>query len=308
MRYFIIGLCLAGLMAGLTIRAEDGAKEDKEETAGEILQKCADSYYDLTKEELRRYTCFIKSPEIVKSVNLRSKVILDNVDYELAWEPNKPVTVKPREIPPYFGEDGREDTRICAQLMELAMRQLFQAANPVNEVVKALNSLSDEDKYEMVLSKDLRNLNKVEAIPKKKEKSEKKTPRLRDRSKKETEEKNPFESLAIWINKDYQITKFELRTEKEKLIGTITPQKYNKLWGIKQLDITKADNEDNFLDRITIDFTYTYQDKFMLFSSMKFTMLDSKGKVLERRNEVNPISVTFSQYEIEKKEKIKDKK
>jgi hypothetical protein len=46
----------------------------------------------------------------------------------------------------------------------------------------------------------------------------------------------------------------------------------------------------------------------MLVSSMKFTRLDSKGKLLERRNEVNPISVTFSSYEIEKKEKIKEKK
>lgn len=330
----VLGIALVFLSQTWVINAEDTGTnlsktdKDKTETPQDLLKKTAESYYDIKEQGTLRYACFITAPEIAKSMQLRSKIILEQVDFELIWEVDKPIKVKPREIPPFFGEEGREDALRYAKIMETTLTELFYTTNPVPELVDLIKTPEKLNKFSISSSMD-KNLTKIEIAPLKvPQVPKRKTPRPNLKRKpipskgpipsKDTDESDQpeqteeiietkaiFGSLIIWVNKDNEMTQFEISTEKEKRTGIIVPQKYNKLWNIKQLAITKTDAKEGFLERIKIDYNYNYPQNIMLPSSITITNLDEDNKVLVRRNEVNPRTINFNKYEVEKRKEKK---
>jgi len=306
-------------------------KETKEDSPAETLKKAAEAFYDIKEQGVLRYACFVNIPGFEKTVNLRTKVILESVNYELIWEPDKPIKVKPRDIPAYFKDEGTEDAHKYAAAMEVILKELFKTIGPVNEIANMAKSI-DSSKYNIVSSKD-KDITKLEITPVKqpepaserrpprprrgpprerKEPGDKEEPEERPRNIPELKEKDAmvFKSLIIWVNKYSQITKFETVSDKEKTSGTVTSQKYSRqrndnLWGIKQLELVKKDNKDAFLEKLTVSYVYTYQDNIMLPSAIVLTRLDEDNKVLSRRNEPNPLTINFSKYELEKRKEKK---
>ncbi|MBI5778557.1 MAG: hypothetical protein HZA49_03765 [Planctomycetes bacterium] len=286
------------------------------EVALEQLNKCADAFYTQEKAKVTRIACFVLAPEIFKSQAYRSRYILEKVDYEMIWDQDNPLSVKPRDIPPYFGWEAKAEAELYAKVMAAQLQEISKITNPVSEIIKQLTALQKTERYELKSSPDGK-LHKIELTVKDTEKP-KRRHRKTDRSKEEElpkEEKTP-DNIILWLNTDYQITRLEIIGYREKTVGVLTPVKYNKLWNIGQLDvttykITRSEKEDSgesvpppsfiFKDRTKVVFAYTNPvDKVMVISNLQITRMDSDGKALVRRNEPNPVNIAFTKHEVEK--------
>jgi len=287
MRYqWIAGWLLLMVVLPMILFSEE---EEKPKEPIDILKKSVKTWYDLETEGVARYACFIECWDAIKFLDLRTKVMCEEVDYELIWEADKPIKVKPRNIPDYFGREAKEDTQTYAQFMETTLKEFFRVTSPVKEISKILDKLegfeisAEDDKEETRIK-----LNRKKTPPD----TKRRRPRQADKDE-------GIGNISIWINKDYQMTKMEMTHNKEKITALIKSIKYGKLWNISQLDVTTYDDDDNFKERVQIQFTYTYPKKVMLPSKLKITALDKDGKVRERRNEPNPITVNLEKYEVE---------
>ncbi len=98
------------------------------------------------------------------------------------------------------------------------------------------------------------------------------------------------------------IDKAEITNSQGKSVISIKPQRYKKCWAIRELDITKYDKDDCFDERILTQITYVYPQNIMLPASIVSHLVDKKGVPIERRNEANPVSFNFADYEVEIKE------
>ena len=307
-----------------------GADDDKPLSSAAValeqLNKCADTFYTQEKAKVTRIACFVQAPEIFKSQEYRSRYILEKVDYEMIWEQDKSLTVKPRDIPAYFGWEAKSESELYAKAMAAQLQEFFKFTDPVNEVVKQVNTLQKTERYEITSTPDGK-LQKIELTIKDSEKTRRRH-RKTDRSKEEdssNEEKLP-DNITVWLNADNQITRLEIRGYKEKIVGVLTPVKYIKMWNVGQLDITtykvtrpekparpddRSGGEDSsepfpppsfaFKDRAKVSFTYAHPiEKVMVISNLQITRLDRDGKTLVRRNEPNPVNVVFTKHEVEK--------
>ncbi|MFA5795102.1 MAG: hypothetical protein WC980_08600 [Candidatus Brocadiia bacterium] len=299
---------------------EDDEDETKDkiknpsESAEDTLQKVRDSYYTIEKQGVTRYACFVKIPEIAKSRDFRNNFILTNVNYELIWERDKPVQVKARDLPAYFRPEAKFEAETYARMMQDAYQELSKITYPVQIFFKLLDSV-DKTKLEITALPDGK-LTRINITPKTKEKGSdtkkqepqplepKDSPDPEQPNKEKTKSPTPLSndesfSVAIWCNKDYQITKFETANKRENIFAIISPVKYKKLWNMGKLDITKKNAKNEFLERTLINYLYEYPKNIMIPSSIAITKVDKAGKPLERRNEPNPVTIQFNQYEIE---------
>ncbi|MBI4711763.1 MAG: hypothetical protein HY762_00390 [Planctomycetes bacterium] len=148
--------------------------------------------------------------------------------------------------------------------------------------------------YAGLMEKGLQELVKV-AYPVKNLLSEKSD----DKSEEQTEKS--LDSIVICINKEYQLTKFEVSDNQDRMIATILPIKHRdkKLWNISKLDITKQDKKGEFIERTIITYMYEYTKGIMLPKLITLNVVDKGGKLVARRNEPNPINVQFTKYEVE---------
>lgn len=287
------------------------------EAAWEMLKKASESYYDIEKQGVTRYACYVKMPEIAKSRDFRNNFILTNVNYELIWEKDKPAQVKARDLPPYFRQEARVEAETYARLMETAYREFIKITNPIQTFFNFLDTL-DKDKFEITAAPDGK-LTQIEIGPKPppEEKAEEKgkepenkpaeqhgpppEERGKDRDRARIKDMPVDDSftMVIWLNKNYQIPKFEFANKREKVAATITPAKYKKFWNMGKLDVTKKNPKDEFVERTLINYAYEHPKNIMLPSTITVTKVDKSGKTLERRNEVNPVNINFTQYEVE---------
>ncbi|MDI6733685.1 MAG: hypothetical protein QME51_08310, partial [Planctomycetota bacterium] len=152
MRYLVLVIILLGLVITrnnvlFVHSADDEEKSKKEEEIGQ-LQKCADTFYDLEKNKVIRFACFVKCPEIFKVQQFRSRFILEKVDYEMIWEPDKPITVKPRSIPPYFDNPAKAEAELYSKFMTKSLEEIFNISNnPIKELAKWIDTLKKTDAY-----------------------------------------------------------------------------------------------------------------------------------------------------------------
>jgi len=307
-----------------------GADEDKSSSPAKValeqLDKCADTFYTQEKAKVTRISCFVQAPEIFKSQEYRSRYILEKVDYEMIWEQDKSLTVKPRDIPAYFGWEAKSEAELYAKAMAAQLQEFFKFTDPVNEVIKQVNTLQKTERYE-ITSTPNGKLQKIELTIKDSEKARRRH-RKTDRSNEEDspkEEKLP-DNITVWINADNQMARLEILGYKEKIVGVLTPVKYNKMWNVSQMDITtykvtrpekparsddRSGGEDSnetlpppsfsFKDRTKVAFTYVHPiEKVMVISNLQIMRLDKDGKMLVRRNEPNPVNVVFTKHEVEK--------
>ncbi len=105
--------------------------------------------------------------------------------------------------------------------------------------------------------------------------------------------------ITLWIDKAGTVKKFKHHGAKGKADAVIQPVKHHGKWGIKQLDLTQYDDEGRFDKRTLLTITHTYPKNVMLPSKITIRDLDKFGKLLKRRNEVNPLTLTFRKYELE---------
>lgn len=321
MNHRVLAPAVAGmiLIAGGFFRLY-GADEDKPLSPAEValaqLNKCADTFYTQEKAKVTRIACFVQAPEIFKSQEYRSRYILEKVDYEMIWEQDKSLTVKPRDIPAYFGWEAKSESELYAKVMAAQLQEFFKFTDPVNEVIKQVNTLQKTERYEIISTPDGK-LQKIELTVKNAEKARRRH-RKTDRSKEEDSSKEGKlpDNITVWLNADNQITRLEILGYKEKFVGVLTPVKYNKLWNVGQLDVTtykvtwpeKEDSSETvpppsfgFKERAKMAFTYAHPvEKVMVISNLQITRLDKDGKALVRRNEPNPVNITFTKHEVEK--------
>lgn len=287
------------------------------EAAWEMLRKTSESYYNIEKQGVTRYACYVKMPEIAKSKDFRNNFILTNVNYELIWEKDKPAQVKARDLMPSFRQDARVEAETYARLMEAEYRGFVKIINPIQTFFSFLDTM-DKDKFEITASLDGK-LTRIEIGPKKPQEPAEEAgkpepadkpadmhgppPEERGKDKDRAKVKDiPVDdsfTVVIWLNKDYQIPKFEFSNNREKVAATITPTKSKKFWNMGKLDVIKKNPKDEFVERTLINYAYEYPKNIMLPSTITVTKVDKSGKTLERRNEVNPVSINFTQYEVE---------
>jgi len=312
-------VCLAGLAEDVSGRPDSQPENQSgENPALEQLAKCADTFYTNEKAGISRLACFVQAPEIFKSQQYRSRYILEKVDYEMIWEPDKALIVKPRDIPAYFGRDARIEAELYAKGIAAQLQEMSKITGPVAEIIRQISALRKTERYEIKSAAEGK-LQKIELTARKADRPKRRPGRAADGGQAEnTDAEKPETAPAdttIWLNAANQITRFEIIGAKEKLAGVLTPVKYNKVWNIKQLDITsykisrpeKKESESDpallfdFKDRVKVEITYAYPaDKAMVASNILIIRLDKDGKTLVRRNEVNPINVIFTKHEVEK--------
>ncbi|MCK5578330.1 MAG: hypothetical protein KAI63_02280 [Planctomycetes bacterium] len=313
MRYFyLFVLVLFCLTVGWT---EEGKESEKPADPVEILQAAADSWYDLEEQGVKYYSCFVKSPELIKNFKSRSpraKVILDDVDYLMTWRPNRQITVKPTDFPAFFGIDAREDAQNYARQIQIQLNKTFKSINPIKNLLKVLKALGKTNAFEITMEKD-KSLQKITLKEKKsggRRGSGRRSP-LRDRLRKRRNQPGDEEDTAgtgggdsvtyIWVNKKNIIEKTETTNAQGKVVMKVKAKVYKKMWNISKLDITKYDDQERFEDRVIVLASYVNPKQVMLPSRLKLSIYDKKGKLVDRRDEVNPIGITFSKHDVEVK-------
>jgi len=262
-----------------------GTKASALPKADAILTKIRDSRYDLAAAGLIRAAAYIRAPEIQATLDPAVRSILRRTRLEAIFVPHKPVEVKTRKTPSELTAEGRIGVEIYRSLIEAGLRHVtggldfaYNIIDPEKMLVAfdAVVDSGDDGTVEIMLQK-------------------KKTRPIKD-------EDNPAarEYITIIVGKDgllQRVVSVEKGVRTEIGIGNY---KHKDRWLFKSVDIAKSDAEGRFLERAVIEIDYLTVKGIALPSKISYRALDKDGKPLQRRNEANPVSVEFSDYEVEK--------
>ena len=303
-KFWLSAILLSGWLFSAMMMFSYGREEEvKDKKSGEellspveILTKTVESYYDLEDHGLKRAVCFVKSPEFIKSLDAGMRRIVEPVKYEAIIEPGEDIKVKARQIPPNYGLDARDSIE---EYEKQLARQLTQINYLINSPIELIKFILKDPSFNLTTEADGK-LTKITVARKEM------PPQRRSRRGARQERSGPAESvkalpenMVIWVTKDCIVDKMELVDKQGKSILDIKSHRYQKYWTIKQLDIVKYDEEGRLDERTYLDIAHGYPQTMMLPTCIKLSLLDEAGHLIERRNEVNPVSVNFSDYEVE---------
>jgi hypothetical protein len=300
MKKYYLGLLMLGALGcgmGLISVWGESDTESKELTPAEILAQTAETYYDPAVHGLKRAAAYVTCPEIVDLFDNTVKNIIRNTKFEAIIEPGEGIKVKTRDIPAQYGPEARKTIHLYQEGLE---RQLTTVYQTLNLVQKLLLFKEDQPGLEINAEPD-KKLTKLTITTKKP--ITKKRPFGRNPKKPAPANEEPVAEITIlWITKDYMIDKAEITNGQGKSVITVKHQRYKKCWALKELAIAKYDKDDCFEERIVSQITYAYPQNIMLPSIITSQLLDKKWGLIERRNEANPVSFNFADYEVELKE------
>lgn len=282
-----IGTCLWGQ-----------AKEEPAPAPDELLKHTIQTYYNPSDHGLKRAACYVTCPEIIKLLDSGLRNLIQSTDFEAIIKPGQAVDVKARNIPGHYGHEARKAIAKHQEKLERQLKIIFNSFDVVKRIFSVSKNLSN---FELTTESEKR-LTKITVKPKQ-AKSRRRNPKKPLKKRLSKNNQTGFDQLIIWITKDYIIDKIEITGPQGESVVKVKSSKYRKCWTARQVDITKYDRDECFDQRTLIKINYTYPQNIMMPSSIIFTLLDKKGIPLERRNEANPVSVKFADYQVELKEK-----
>lgn len=275
-----IVLVVTWLMSFCAVMPAADEDQTRSSDPEEVLQTIHDSYYDLGKAGLRRAACYIECKDVLDKFDAGARRVLRRVKYEAIIEPGKSVQVKPRDVPPHFGAEARAGIDMYALGMQKALNDIGNGIDTVARICdpKKLKWLGElklvEENGQRLIVLDKRNR-------KKKDEPAIGVIKL---------DKNDLpEEFRIRKGETWEITKFKTKLRDD-------------MWMITEVDIAKYDAHDRLIERSIIEIDYDREKGIYLPEEMTISQVDKKGKPLDLRNEANPITAKFTNYEVEKRE------
>ena len=165
-----------------------------------------------------------------------------------------------------------------------------------------MRDVLDPDKIQKAFDVRLAEEKKSTRLILERKKNEPRRPldRLREKLKRPTAERE-YDLITLTLNADMLLEKIELSGWEGSREIRVSNQKYKKQWALKQVDMTTTDDEKRFDERLAITIDYVDPQGILLPSKYSFHNLEKDGKLLVRRNEANPVTVQFKNYQVEVK-------
>jgi len=263
-----------------------------------LLRNLSDSYYDLADAGLARASCYVQSREILAEMDATAKRVISGAKYQAVFVPGKPIVVKPHDVPKNFGIDARNGITIYAVGATAVLNMVFGF---VGMVPKVLDPEAIEQHGTIALRPagtgyDIVITSKAQVGPGGK-------PVLPWTRKNFTEDQlKPKEIVVVSVDRNGRLLKVKKTTAKGHELVRIKTAALDKKWGIAQLDVAKYDLQDRLIERRMATIAYSRHKGLHLPSKVTMKAVNSKGKLVRRRGEPNPVSIRFSQYRVEKRE------
>jgi hypothetical protein len=315
-------------------------------TALETLQELAESNYNYEDVGLNRFTCYVKSPEILADLDSTARKAVGKAKYQAIYIPGQTIQVKAQEMPSRADMGVRMGLNRFGSLMGKWLNEIFVHQINIPKLIdpeRGLKGYSVEwiEGHEgrriqlKQVSKQVQQLNKKGGLDGQGGKGFKgaeprEAKRKRGMNFKPRGFKEKIKNRIAKANKDDKVKgalagdmqdgvdldlsggEFEIhlnyRGELEYLIHRkedgldktrIKTKKVGKKWLLQDLDHAKFDAQDRLIERNLIRYTFSYKSGVYVPKKLTLKLLDSKGKLIKRQDDPNPITIDFSSHQVE---------
>ena len=111
-----------------------------------------------------------------------------------------------------------------------------------------------------------------------------------------------WDTIVYEVTRDGLPEKIEMSGAKGRTVFDLKATKHKDRWALKQVDLAKYDAEGGLEERSVFEISWVPQKGILLPAKILYKVVDKKGEPVKRRNEPNPSSMEFSDYEVELKE------
>ena len=107
------------------------------------------------------------------------------------------------------------------------------------------------------------------------------------------------DNLEIHLDRSGQISMLLMEKDDQRQEVRIKTKKAGKQWLLESLDDAKFDAQDRLIERNLIRYSYVSKSGIPVISKITLKSLDAKGKLIDRRDDPNPVSVELSSHMVE---------
>lgn len=266
-------------------------------TPQNVLTQLYEDYYNAFELGLNRLDCFVESPEMMNSLDRQAKAVLSKVRYEAKMMPDQPIEVKVSRIPAHYSLELRGACEGYAKQLGMMLNQYFGVLNELHQLINPEGVLKDvpmawaADGKERVIEipgadHDDINRNDKNVEPLKAGKRSKDQQRQR---------------AKIIFSRD-GLPKLIVHNQAEiREVTKLKCRRWKGTWLIEEIDSLKYDDQERLLERHFFRMNTMVKRRLLLPRKVEFKALDSRGRVLKRRSEPNPISIVFSGHQVERR-------
>jgi hypothetical protein len=297
-----------------------------EEEAKTTLINLAESCYNHESAGLNRASCMIESSDIANALDAGSKRLVNSMDFEAIFTADHKVEVKAKNIPNRLGPEGVMGAKMFTVKVEVWLNKMLKYLDDLPKTIHPEQGLKN---YEIQWEEGREG--RVIKLFKNAESKKDQHPRHEDRmqgpmAKKMQElmkERNMRdqrrEEMMTNLKKDSIIPEVELdgvnmeihlssSGQLEEFISPsgsdlqkirIKTKKIGKQWLIEDLDVALFDDQNRLKERNLIRYNYTQRSGVYLPLNITMKALDAKGKLLDRRDDPNPLTINFSKHLVE---------
>jgi len=315
MRYLLISLLFCSFLSAET-------------PPQEVLKDIYESYYDYDEVGLNRVSCLVKSPEIFEKFDSKAKKNLSKIKIEAVMVPGKTIDIRPHEtVNLKRGGPEMMAAQTFSSKTERWLTQIFDHLESVPEYINPENLsqykfswVEGEEGKIMKLTMEEAEQNNVKDQPLKKEKEKERLKGAPQKGKAKNKGKNkkvvnvknnpmPFQqkkanqgpkgNMEIQLTSSGYLHKiiFEKGEESEDI--RIKTKKSGKKWLIEDFDVAKFDDQKRLIERNLIRYNYITRSGVVVPQKVTLKALDSKGRLVDRREEANPVTIIFSGHQVE---------
>lgn len=336
-RIFSSGLVCLIIVSSPCFGGEKKAEKnsDRFEEADQLLLKISKSYYSVEDSGLRHASCYVKSQNIIDSLGNAMSKALRTSQLEAVFEPGKRITVKavrkPTGIAPemHFAIEtyvrkqeavlNDVQKRLALLPMLIGHERLTKKFNLNMEedgknrliVLTAKDTVEAGDGQEEINEKE-RSLREQRAAEwtkrraKRREEAAEREPQPRVENNDAVSQKLPIDvakakKIVITVSANDQLTQIDVAYPETRDVLKIDVQVKDDKWLIRKLDIASYDKQNRLDERDVTEIKYTTKKGLLLMSKIVLKLADKKGKPIQRRDQVNPVEIDFSKYEVDKK-------
>ncbi|MBN2711217.1 MAG: hypothetical protein JXR97_02145 [Planctomycetes bacterium] len=280
-------------IAAFTLLPSLARSEEKE--ALTVIKAIGESYYDLGEAGLRRAQCYVSSKEIQDTLDVAARNVIRLTKFEAILEPGGKFEVKPRDISPRNGPAVRAGIHLYA-----AMLQKYIAE--VDRILKFIPNIMKPKLLDSVFDVSYEKAGDESWIVLESKRKEKVTLPPKENGGEPVVDLKAAEAYAITLDKKGMLSKIRKISKDGTEETNLKLQVKDGKWAIKEMDYSKFDKQERLMERTIIQVKFTTKSGLMLPAKITLKAVDKKGKAIDRRDEPNPLTMTFTDYEIEERE------
>lgn len=327
----LCALCFSGWV-GTLLSAEKPA-------AADVLLEIAESYYDYDLAGLNRISCYVKSPEILAGLDYSARKAVGGTKYETVIVPGKSIEVKMQDVSSKHGPDVRGSMLAFSKKMERWLNTLMthlvtfpKAIHPkkdldgydiqwiegeegkkmtLKRVSKVMGAEQNDNKprgSQGPMRSQMKNVRKN--IQKNFQKSKKRGARVAAIAKQagagqiqipdaEVNIDLHGDSLEVHLDRSGKISMLLIEKDDQRQEVRVKTKSLGKRWVLEHLDSATFDDQDRLIERNLIRYNYTSKSGIPVVRKITLNSVDAKGKLIDRRDDPNPVSVELSSHMVD---------